>query len=93
WSQSYETIYQGVREQLLSRDESRVPPQPNFWQERVQLYHALRFARLCAALRHREPDAHAGYSILIFNLTDAEVANAVEGPPVELFPQLQVDGR
>ncbi len=37
----------------------------------------LRFARLCAYLRTREPDAMIGYSILIYRLTDEEVAAAV----------------
>ena len=37
----------------------------------------LRFARLCAYLRAREPDAMIGYSILIYRLTDEEVNAAV----------------
>lgn len=37
----------------------------------------LRFARLCAYLRTRKPDAMIGYSILIYRLTDEEVDAAV----------------
>ena len=42
-----------------------------------QRYDQLRFARLCTVLRARRPDASIGYSILIYRLTDEEVANAV----------------
>ena len=40
----------------------------------------LRFARLCKYLQHRAPEAEAGYSILIFRLTQAELRTALEGP-------------
>jgi 4-amino-4-deoxy-L-arabinose transferase-like glycosyltransferase len=45
-------------------------------------YRRLRLLRLCAYLRRwsRPPDAWAGYSILIYTLTDAEVKAALEGP-------------
>jgi 4-amino-4-deoxy-L-arabinose transferase-like glycosyltransferase len=45
---------------------------------RYELYDRLRFARLCAALRAREPDDTVGYSILIYRLTDDEVRRALE---------------
>ena len=41
----------------------------------------LRTGRLVAFLRSREPDAMVGYSILIYRLTDRDVALAVNGPP------------
>ena len=44
----------------------------------------LRFCRLCAFLRQREPDDRIGYSIHIYRLTDADVAQALNGPPAEL---------
>lgn len=44
------------------------------------LYELLRFSRLCRYLQSRRPDAQAGYSILIYRLTDAEVAAALTGP-------------
>ena len=40
----------------------------------------LRFARLCKYLQFRDPDANAGYSILIFRLTAADLRAALEGP-------------
>jgi 4-amino-4-deoxy-L-arabinose transferase-like glycosyltransferase len=47
----------------------------------------LRFARLMAYLRHREPDDQVGWSILIHRLSDADVRAALEGPPAELAPE------
>ena len=40
----------------------------------------LRFTRLLKYLQLREPDAHAGYSILIYRLTSAELRAALEAP-------------
>jgi 4-amino-4-deoxy-L-arabinose transferase-like glycosyltransferase len=51
-------------------------------QERVvnsyRIYHILRFAKLAKYLETRKPDDNIGYSILIFKLTDAEVADALK---------------
>jgi hypothetical protein len=44
-----------------------------FWEE-------ARFYRLCAALRQRVPDCNAGYSILVYKLSDADVKHALLGP-------------
>ncbi len=100
WAEGYERTYQrlltvmsrygatagdpAARAALLAGDGAR------YWQEHLQLLDALRFARLCAALRHRPPDGDAGYSILIFDLTDQEVQQALYGPPAEVFPQPRV---
>jgi hypothetical protein len=40
----------------------------------------LRFARLTAYLRGREPDGHIHHSILIFRLSDDDVRRAIAGP-------------
>jgi tetratricopeptide (TPR) repeat protein len=48
-----------------------------------ELVGLLRFARLCAFLRLREPDDHVGYSILIYRLTSEQVRAALFGPPPE----------
>lgn len=45
-----------------------------------ETFDQLRLARLCKHLQGRAPDAHAGYSILIFRLTAAELREALEGP-------------
>ena len=52
-----------------------------FWLDAVARYDRLRTARLLAYLRQRKPVASAGHSILIYKLTDAEVSDAVFGPP------------
>lgn len=57
-----------------------------FWKARFKGYSQLRAARLMAYLRQREPDDHVGYSILIYRLSDAQVREALEGPPAELRP-------
>jgi 4-amino-4-deoxy-L-arabinose transferase-like glycosyltransferase len=54
--------------------------------EAIERFLALRAGRLCAWLRQREPDAMIGYSILIYQLTDADVREALFGPPAELLP-------
>jgi hypothetical protein len=41
------------------------------------VYELLRFARLCRYLDNRLPDENVGYSILIFNLSDEEVQEAL----------------
>ncbi len=43
-------------------------------------FERLRFARLCAHLREREPDGNVGYSILIYFLSPGEVDLALHGP-------------
>jgi len=40
-------------------------------------FQRLRFARLCDYLRQREPDAHVGFSILIYRLTSDELQEAL----------------
>jgi hypothetical protein len=49
-----------------------------YWVSRYRLYQLLRFAKLAKYLETRNPDDNIGYSILIFKLTDAEVANALK---------------
>jgi hypothetical protein len=52
-----------------------------YWQQLFTQFDQLRTGRLVAFLRHREPDALIGYSILIYRLTDADLALALNGPP------------
>jgi len=52
---------------------------PFEWAGKWNLYDVLRFTRLCHYLRARQPDATAGYSILIYRLTQAELDAALEG--------------
>lgn len=45
---------------------------------RFNSFQALRFGRLCAWLRAREPDDQVGWSILIWDLDEAELAEALD---------------
>jgi len=55
-----------------------------YWEKKIEDFEQLRFARLCAHLRRRKPDAEVGYSILIYRMADAEATEALEGEPAEL---------
>ncbi|MDQ6807963.1 MAG: hypothetical protein M3Z64_00825, partial [Verrucomicrobiota bacterium] len=89
WAAPYESLYQLLRSEFA-------PPAPPAADPgraaRLLFFRQLRFARLCSALRHRVPIAEAGSSILLFDVSDAELAQALDGPPVELVPEPQVDG-
>src|SRR5947209_6831662 len=65
---------------------------PEFMNDEFLLFDHLRFARLCAWLRRREPDDSVGYSILVYRLTDRDVRDALYGPPAELAPEIEVAG-
>lgn len=69
----------------------------HFWQQlgkkssllmspsKLDFYIRLSFGRLYSFLWQREPDDHVGYSILIYRLSDKEVARALLGSPPELL--------
>ncbi len=50
------------------------------WTEGWAHYDTLRFARLCAHLRTRAPDAMIGYSILVYRIDGTELAAALGDP-------------
>jgi hypothetical protein len=102
WAESHERLYQAFRAERLRYERTATDPAARAkflakrsignWLAHIRLFQQLRFARLCAALRHRSPTAQAGYSIQIFDLSDEEVNQAIEGPPAELFPEIPVIG-
>jgi tetratricopeptide (TPR) repeat protein len=53
----------------------------------VYSFNILQSGRLRAFLRHREPDANVGRSILIFRLSASDLDAALRGPPAELLPE------
>ena len=87
WTEAYDSLYRSVRADtdryLAAGGEERARLRREsgelFWNERFGLLDDLRLAKLYAALRKREPDTSVGYSILIYELTDEEVAKAL-GP-------------
>jgi len=78
WTDWHERYYQ-------SRSRARRPSSfpasaPSADPDAAEQYREARLARLCAYLRTRQPDAHVGYSILIFRLSDADVRSALNDP-------------
>jgi hypothetical protein len=58
---------------------------PQFWEAEFDNFDNLRFARLCAWLRHQgEPPHHVGHALFIWKLDYADLHAALLGPPVEL---------
>lgn len=79
WNVVYEKQYREILQKTAKANQ-------------LHLLNHFQLARLCAYLRKREPDDSAGYSILIYKLTDREIAEALYGPPAELYPRVMVAG-
>jgi len=97
WAVPYEQRYQDALSDLrriaATPDEGqRQQLMRAFLDEKFLLFEQLRFARLCAFLRRREPDDDIGHSILIYRLSDRDVREALYGPPAELLPDVRVAG-
>ena len=92
WSQSLENSYQRLREEFRSIRENNSSDERIAGSEEKKLdgrlsnliYENLRFHRLCAWLRQREPDDNVGYSILIYDLSEADLERALDGPSPQL---------
>ncbi|HEY4311711.1 MAG TPA: hypothetical protein VGN12_19855 [Pirellulales bacterium] len=95
WNTVYEELYQRLRSVFEAPVQqgadlsamAKLVPQLNPEELKMALrnYEELRFSRLCSFLRQREPTTKIGYSILIYRLTDADLAQALVGPPSELL--------
>ena len=89
WTVEYETTYQRLRSEMapmLSDDvtlraQQLTQKSPNEWLAIYDAYITYRFARLTAYLRQRQPDDQINHSVLVYHLTDAEVRQALDGPP------------
>ncbi len=92
WNRRYEAFYQDLYAQVrpLMDDDPSVRAtglrrhNPSAWPSILGCFEMLRFARLSAFLRRREPDDEVGFSILVYRLTDGDLAAALDGPPPEL---------
>ena len=63
----------------------------NFWEDEAYVLRHLRFARLCAWLRHQgEPPYHIGHAIFVWKLDRRALQAALLGPPVELVDRPMV---
>lgn len=91
WRPSYEELYQELRGRFRAaleagaRAGSRLEVSPEDW-SRLQVFDHLRFARLCARLREREPDGRVTNGLLVYELSPAELAAALDGPSPVLAP-------
>lgn len=101
WCAEYERRYQARLAQVTRIEKARTDPAVRaallaehpavYWDNQYAEYELLRFARLCAWLRHHQkPDAEVGYSILIWRLGTVALTDALFGPPPELSA-VQVD--
>ena len=94
WNQKYESGYQGLRRAvapLLTGDETTRAAalkarSPDDWTHLMTVYEHLRFSRLTAFLRQREPDDNINFSILVYRLSDQDIFRALDGPPAEMKP-------
>lgn len=96
WNKDFEQRYQSVLNNVRIFDSTakdfaaraKLIQQQSapFWEAQFALFDHLRFARLCAWLRHHGPPLHqVGYSILIWDLDAQSIADAIYGPTVELY--------
>lgn len=85
WTEELERLYQlgiaRVRELNHASDPGAGPPVTSRVPDEVLV--RLRFARLCAYLRLRRPDAVIGHSIFVYRLSQGDIDAALFGPPPE----------
>jgi hypothetical protein len=101
WNQSYERQYQQLRPMIDAiRAKSQAGDPSNEAAQEIPdeslrvacwAYDVLRFTRLASFLRAREPDDEIGYSILVYRLSDQDIARALDGPPVEMLEMPEAD--
>ncbi len=95
WNKTYESTYWRARQNMALWDSTLNDPEkraellrstaPGFWDAQYAHYDQLRFARLCAWLRHQgPPPQQIGHSIFVWRLDEAAIYAALVGPPVEL---------
>ncbi|MCX5658210.1 MAG: hypothetical protein NTW19_00630 [Planctomycetota bacterium] len=98
WNTKYESDYQRLLPYMnrfaAARDDAAAQQAlvkevggEEAWIMGCRRFEALKLARLAAALRRREPDDYAGYSILIYRLSAPELDAALHGQPAELVAE------
>jgi hypothetical protein len=91
WRQSYEDLYQHLRGEFRTalargaRGGASLEVTMDDW-SRLQVFDHLRFTRLCAHLRQREPDGRVTNGMLVFEVSATELSGALDGPPPPLAP-------
>jgi hypothetical protein len=93
WNRSYESRYQQTMEELRqwfhghggAGAAAQAARLASIRERQLHDLDLLRFGRLCAWLRNkRSPDAVIGDAVLVWKLTESDLAEALLGPPVEL---------
>jgi len=92
WNNRYEGIYQELYaavKPLMGGDRaSRVAALMRHrlgeWPGLLSRFEEFRFGRLTAYLRRRGPDDEINYTVLVYRLSEADLAQALDGPPPEL---------
>ncbi|HEV8073790.1 MAG TPA: glycosyltransferase family 39 protein [Opitutaceae bacterium] len=86
WRDSYESEYQNLASVIAQIGQSH--DSAAFAQltktGAIQRYDELRLGRLCAYLRKREPDERITYGVFVYELNQAQLDEALLGPPAEL---------
>ena len=65
----------------------------SLWMKKIDDFDYLRFGRLCAHLRKREPDSRITYGMHVYEVGLDELREALVGPPAELYTTDPVKGR
>jgi hypothetical protein len=76
WLHKYEEGYQAIGRELPT-----ISPDTDFGTKAFRIFELLRFARLCAFLRTRQPDAWITPNVLVFEVDEKSIAEALTGPP------------
>ena len=83
WAEAQETLYWQLVQRVSALSarpvERTVEAQTQMSRDAMDI-ELLQFARLCHYLKNREPERLIGCSLMLFQLTDAEVKAALYGP-------------
>jgi hypothetical protein len=103
WQAAYEKRYQALLKDLEVLAAAMATPgqlQALFasegastWMKKIDDFDYLRFGRLCAHLRRREPDSRVTYGVLVYEIGLEELRQALAGPPAEMYPTDPIKGR
>jgi hypothetical protein len=80
WRESSAEAEIFIRSAPAERDRLVREKGAEHWKNVANAYWFLRFHRLCALLRAREPDDNVGYSILIYRLGEGDIEKVMRGP-------------
>jgi hypothetical protein len=90
WSDGAEQAYLRARELMeplldpanpRGRVNALMRLDQNEWVQAIETFEKLQTLRLISLLNQRKPDDNIGYSILVYRLNEAQVTQALSGPP------------